>query len=44
MIWIYRFILVEDWHKYKDEGWKKRGPGPSIGGWPGLTIRKRGIR
>jgi hypothetical protein len=46
MIWIYRFILVEDWEEnrslWKAAGCKLCGPMLPIGGYESVIIRRRG--
>lgn len=38
--WLYKFVLVEDVAKWIDEGWRVVGPGPCLGGWESLMIRR----
>jgi hypothetical protein len=39
--WLYKFILAEDAQQWVDEGWMIVGPGPCLGGWESLIVRRR---
>ena len=39
--WLFKYILVEDRKAYEAQGWKVIGPGPCIGGWESLIVRRR---
>lgn len=41
--WLYKFVLVEDVAKWIDEGWRVVGPGPCLGGWESLMIRRPAV-
>ena len=38
--WLFKYILIEDVEKWVDEGWKVVGPGPCLGGWDSLLVRR----
>ena len=38
--WLFKYILIEDVEKWVGEGWRIVGPGPCLGGWGSLIIRR----
>ena len=39
--WLYKFILAEDAGKWINEGWIVVGPGPSLGGWESVIVKRK---
>ena len=39
--WLFKYILVDDRKVYEALGWRVVGPGPYLGGWASLIIRRR---
>lgn len=41
MAWLCKYIFVEDLPRYEADGWKYWGPGPNLGGWGSVIVRRR---
>ena len=39
--WLFKYILVEDRKAYESKGWEVVGPGPCLGGWDSLIVKRR---
>ena len=39
--WLFKYILPSDLKRYLTEGWRVVGPGPNLGGWGSLIVRRK---
>jgi hypothetical protein len=39
--WLFKYILLGDRERYEAQGWQVVGPGPCLGGWPSLIVRRK---
>jgi hypothetical protein len=39
--WLFKYILAEDLKEHEAQGWKVVGPGPCLGGWLSLIVKRR---
>lgn len=39
--WLYKYVLLSDLNRYLEQGWRTVGPGPGLGGWTSVLMRRR---
>ena len=39
--WLFKYVLLEDLDQYLAQGWTVAGPGPNLGGWTSVIVRRR---
>ncbi len=39
--WLYKYVLLADLSRYLEDGWAVAGPGPNLGGWSSVIVRRK---